>query len=46
LLDYLGIELLDYDKGGKFEVKQSFLIDGIIDSLGFEQRMTMSQASY
>ena len=41
----LGIKFANYDKeGDKFEMRKPFLIDHIIDYLGFEQRMANSQS--
>ena len=45
LESYLGVKFIDYDKGDQFEMTQPFLINRIIESLGFEQRMTNAQPS-
>ena len=45
LENYVGVKFVDYDKGDKFEMKQPFLTERIIESPGFEQRMTNSQST-
>ena len=45
LENYLGVKFVNYNKGDKFETKQSFLIDQIIESLDFEIRMTNSHST-
>lgn len=40
LESYLGVKFIDFDRGKQFEMTQPFLIDRIIQAVGFEPRMT------
>ena len=40
LESYLGVKFVDYANGTQFEMTQPFLIDRVIDAIGFDPRMT------